>query len=243
MNRKRLQLWMILRGTMYLLSLNIAVFVRRQFGERVAGDLCVACGFSWFCFWSYAVARARMLPHLPESHLSQFFLYALCGMTAYHIGSMWLRGNRAGEVHSYSTGRPFRVWRYLGFTDMTLQRYIQPAACSLLARGISSEDRVLAHWICMASIAVFVEEQVSRARIRTRVLDVIDSRIESKTLFARVQEKLLSATGRETQSPVAEIAEMIPTKTENIEGIIGRLDPELRKMLEPPGESNGGRPQ
>ncbi len=243
MTKSRISLGMVLRGTMYLLSLNLLVFLRRQFGERVASDLCVACGFSWFCYWLYTAVRVRVFPLLPEPRLTLFFLYELSALTTFHLANIWLRRKGPAGIHTHATGRPWDFWRFLGLNDMTLQRYIQPIACLLVALGLTRMDRFLAYWIMVGSVAVFVEEQLARFQMRRRVLDVIDSRIESQTLYGRVQDRISPRPVAGKESPVIEITEPSRRRTGKLKNFTARLDPELRKMLEPTPETEKEKPK
>ena len=235
MKKDGISLAMILRGTAYLVSLNLLVFLRRQFGERMVCDLCVAFGCSWFCSKIYTVLRIRFFPNMPEPRLAPFFLHALAGLTAWHLVCIWWRTNRSAIVHSFSRGRPMRLWLVLRVSEPTIERYVQPCACALLACGLWPWDRALACWIGAASVAVFVEEQLARIRARTRVLDTIDGRIESQSLYGLVQEKVAPVLGRAARASVVGIAEPSKSTAGNLEGIMARLDPELQKMLEPTG--------
>jgi len=233
MKRDGISLAMIARGGMYLLSLNLLVFLRRQFGERMTGDLCVACGFSWCCSWLYGVLRVWLLPQLPEARLTAFFVYGLSGLTAYHIACTWLRRKKAATIHSYSRGRPMGVWRIFRAEDEIVARYFQPSACALVAISLARWDKALGWWIGAASVAVFVEEQVGRVQMRRRVLDTIDGRIESQALYGQVQERIAPVSAKASQTAIVEMAEPPMHTAGGLGNIVARLDPELQKMLEP----------
>lgn len=241
MKRNRLSLVMVLRGTIYLLSLNLLVFLRRSFGERVVGDMCVACGLPCVCFWFYVSARRHLFPLLPEPRLSALFIHTLSTLIACHILGIWLRRKKPTAIHSLSTGIPFGFWRFIRASDATLQRYVQPVVCMLAALGLSRWDKALAYWIGAASLAVFMEEQLSRLGMRRRVLDSIDSRIESQTLYGRVQERTSPTPAAATQSSVTEVVEPSERKTGDLGEITARLDPDLQRMLEPTQETEKGK--
>ncbi len=233
MKKNRISLAMIVRGSMYLSSLNLLLFLRRQFGERLVGDLCVACGFSWCCFKIYCALRVHLLPQLPETRLTPFFLYALSGLTAWHLVCIWLRRNSPANMHSFSRGRPMGFWRIVRGSDAVIERYVQPGACAFVALGLASWDRALACWIGVASVALFIEEQLGRLQMRRRVLDTIDGRIESQTLYGQVQERIAPMSARAAHTAIVEIAEPSSRTTGQLENIMARLHPDLQKMLEP----------
>jgi len=243
MKKPKVTLLMIMRGTMYFLSLSLLVFLRRGFGERMASDLCMACGFAWFCSWLYATVGATVLASLPESRFAPFFLYALSAVTALHLLSIWLWRTKPATIQSFSTGRPIGFWRILRLSDAALQRYVQPAACALTALWLARWDRPLAYWIGAASFAVFIEEQLARFGMRRRVLDTIDGRIDSQVLYGKVQERLAPVSAAATQATVVEVAEPSRRKTGKLKSIMARLDPELRKMLEPTTATGKEKPQ
>lgn len=243
MKKNRLQLFTVLRGSLYLLSLNLLVFLRRSLGERVVVDMCFAFGFGCVAYCLYVSARRHLFPLLQEPCLAPVFLHTLSALIVCHIFCIILRRNKPATIHSFSTGRPLEFWRFIRASDTTLQRYVQPAACLLVALGLSRWDLALAWWIGAASVAVFVEEQLARLQMRRRVLDTIDGRIESQTLYGRVQERISPTDAATTQTPVIEVAEASGRTTGSLDQITGRLDPELRKMLEAASAPNNDNPK
>lgn len=239
MKQNAIQPLLLLRGISYLLSLTLLVFLRRQLGERLDVDLCIACGLSWCWYWLHAMLARHVLGEPAQDVLAFPFLCALSLFVAYHLFSMWRRQKKPATMHSYGTGRPFRCWQYLGCTDFTIQRYVQPSVCFLVALGIYRIGSAVACWLAAASIAVFFEEQLARFQIRRRVLDVIDGRIDSQLLHGRVEERLSPAASKNAQAPVIEVAEASRTRTGKFSDMTARLDPELRGMIDPSGKSEG----
>jgi len=239
MKRNVIQPLLLLRGTSYLLALSLLVFLRRGFGERVAGDLCIACALCWCCYF-LRVALGRLTSARNEDVLAFPLLCAMSLLVGYHLATMWRRRGEPAVVHSYATGRPFRYWQYLGCTDLTLQRYVQPSVCFVVALGLSRLGSAVPYWMAAASLTVFVEEQLARFQMRRRVLDVIDGRIDSKLLHGRVEEKLSPSTdSSKAQAPVIEIAERSRARTGKLSDMKARLDPELRGMMDSSDKREG----
>ena len=61
----------------------------------------------------------------------------------------------------------------------TIKCYVEPALCFFLSLVFSPLDLSFAYWIRFAAIALFINEQILRNRLRTRQLDTLDSRAEA----------------------------------------------------------------
>jgi hypothetical protein len=221
----------ILRGARYLLSLSLWVFVRRQFGARVVGDLFVTWGFSWFCLWLYLKLRSLFFPLLPDPIIAPLVLKIMIAVILVHCFGIMFRWN-VGEVHSYSTGRPLPFWRHMNLSDPAVKQFFEPLLGFVVAYAILHIDMALACWIATASIAVFIEEQLSRTSSKTRVLDVVDSRIEAQSLHQGVQRRLTPTAPASADSSVVAVPEQSCRSSANVPGIIDQLDPELKRMVD-----------
>lgn len=91
------------------------------------------------------------------------------------------------QIHSYSTGEPWPLWRQIPLETATVQRYLEPALCCLFALVVTLLDSALARWLFIAAIALFVKEQVLRSQLRTRRLDAFDNRAETERLAPRAR--------------------------------------------------------
>ena len=234
MPKERLQSEEIIDGAIRLLSITLCILLRRQFGVRTSGDIFKACIFSWLVLSAYS-GIANAFPTLPRSPLSRGFLYLLSARGMFHVLGSRLRRNYT-EIHSRSMGRPWKIWSRLPLSDVTICRYAQPLSSLLLSGLIGMVDEPLAYWIGACAVSLFIKEQESRRKLRTRVLDAIDSRIESKTLNDNIQVRLnprRAAMGdqRVESSEVRQAERPASRKSLGSRERWQELDPELQKML------------
>ncbi|MCI0541130.1 MAG: hypothetical protein L0Z50_38500 [Verrucomicrobiales bacterium] len=159
-----------------------------------------------------------------------------------HWFNVWFRKN-PGEVHSYSTGRPLPFWRYVRLGELTVKRYIEPLLCLGLAFALSKIDQAFAYWIAAASVAAFIEEQLSRASGKTRILDAVDSRIEAQALHQGVQRRLTPGSASLPASSVVKAAKRSKRSSAKLPKIIQQLDPDLRRMVDASNAPQNNHPQ
>lgn len=172
--------WAIVRAAAIAAPTTIEVFLHHRFGARSGGALFKAFILLIVVCAASMHTEARVLIPLFPGFV---FAYAMAA-TGQWVTGRFLPNER---VHSYSTGEPWPVWRRVPVEITTVQRYLQPTLACIVACFVSLFDSGLAHWIFTASIALFIKEQVLRARLRTRRLDALDNRAESEHFAPRTR--------------------------------------------------------
>jgi hypothetical protein len=61
----------------------------------------------------------------------------------------------------------------------TVQKYVEPGLCIFVAGIVALFDPSLAHWLCIASAALFIKVQVRYAQLHRHHLDALDGRAET----------------------------------------------------------------
>lgn len=74
------------------------------------------------------------------------------------------------------------ISRYVTIDDFFLYRFMEPALCLLLGRLIHPMDGLLGTYITIAAVALFIKNNMAYNQMRGRMLDMIDSAIESSYL-------------------------------------------------------------
>jgi len=170
--------WEIVKSAAVAAPTTIEVFLHHRFGARSGQALLK--GFLLLlvvCVLSMHGDLQATVPLFP-GYLLAYIIIAL---------GHWLtsQSRHAEQTHSYSSGEPWPLWRELPLETTTVQQYLEPALCCLIACLVLLLDVALAHWLFLAAIALFVKEQVRRARLRIRRLDAFDNRAETERLAPR----------------------------------------------------------
>jgi len=172
--------WAIVRCAAIAAPTTIEVFLHHRFGARSGKAL-----LKGFLVLLVVFAAAR---HDGAPATVPLFPGFLFGYMILAIGH-WLTGRirPTEQIHSYSAGEPWPLWRQVPVDTTTVQRYLEPALCCLIACVVLLLDSALAHWLFLAALALFIKEQVLRSQIRTRQLDAFDNRAETQRLAPRVR--------------------------------------------------------
>ena len=168
---------------MRLLSASVEVILRRNFGRRYICMLIGSFIFTLFCFG---------LIHV-EAFLSVLFLFIMFVRLTRNIIKIFRRIRLSiPEPHSSSTGESWIVWQRHGFSQTTVQRYLEPALCLIAGLIVLMPDKFLGRWLMASAVALFIKEQISRWKINRRIIDANDAKLEAQRLhasLAQVQQK------------------------------------------------------
>lgn len=172
--------WEIVQGAASAAPTTIEVFLHHRFGSRSGKALLK--GFLLLLLL-YAVFQRSGPPATFPLFKSFLVAYFVCAV------GHWLTSQcrTAQQTHSYSSGQPWPLLQEIPLEITTIQRYIEPAFCILIASVVALFDSALAHWLVLAAIALFIKGQISRAQLRTRRLDAFDNRAESERLAPRAR--------------------------------------------------------
>ncbi len=165
--------WALAKSAAVAASITLEVFLHECFGARTGKSLLKG-------FLLLLVAGPFFNLMFPPSNNSLFpdFVAAYTAAALFHwVNSRF--GARNEYIHSYRTGEPWPIWQRLHLSVTTVQRYVEPAFCLLIARIVLIFDSPLAHWLFLATAALFIKEQVRRLQLRAHRLDALDSRVET----------------------------------------------------------------
>lgn len=90
----------------------------------------------------------------------------------------------------------------LTISDLKLYRFIEPLLTFLAAKALMPTDGLLGTWLLIASITLFLKNNLIYFEMRSRTLDLMDSRIESAYLQAALKGEDKRKTAGFTVVPV-----------------------------------------
>ena len=173
--------WALVQCAAVTAPVTIEVFLHRRFGARTGKNLLKG-------FLLLLVMEPVFEAAFPPVRLPLFGLFSF----GYAIAAVWQWfqsrfGGQNEHIHSYVNGEPWPFWRRWRVETTTVQRYLEPALCWLIAWIVLLLDSGLAHWLFMASVALFIKEQVRRSHLRTHRLDALDARVETAERTPRLR--------------------------------------------------------
>lgn len=138
-----------------------------------------------------------------HSFLYQMFLYGFMGLSLLHLLVIWKRDAEGVAWFSMSFGSsflsflPWELWEWLisfipsrlarkalHVDDWKLYCWIEPLLCYIAGQSAWQVDGFIGSWIVIASIALFIKNNMVYYEMRGRALDIQDSEIEGKYLQA-----------------------------------------------------------
>ena len=167
----------IYKWLMWLFSASIEIYLHRNFGCRYLGML----SFSWFfCVLCCGITSCKTV-------LDAIFVFGLSIHLVAHVIGAFTRSYRGiPEPHSHYTGDAWRIWQRWRFEQATVQRYLEPLLCVLIALPLHDIDPFLFFWLIASGISLFIREQIVRVRNAWRVQNAIDARLEAQDLNANL---------------------------------------------------------
>ena len=216
--------WFI-RCSLSAMAVTGEMVFHRRFGERYW----LAMIGSMLAFFLYfKIAPCIFRPHaLPFLRPCLWLFSALC---LFHCLEMLFRARR--ETHSFGTGVPWIFCERLSSLLNFITRYAEPIIAFGLGHIIERYDAGVGFWWKGVALGMFVRGQVFRQRARTRLLEAVDSRIESKQLQTAL-------TARTSPRHAAVSAEEVTAHLATIPPVIGApaadhfadLGPELKNLM------------
>ena len=175
----------IIRWLLNLVAIPFQVVVRRNFGERYFSVVSFVLSMAMFATFGFMMDGERIGLHV-------CFAIVAIVMGVWHQLEIFRR-NRRGEVfHSYYDGDSFQwFYRVFGENNSNVARFWEPLFVFMLGFFLSVMFRQsnFVQWTMLGAFALFIKANVEFNIWRHRVLDVIDSRIESKNMQAAVEGK------------------------------------------------------
>ena len=154
-------------------------------------------GISPLSFLGYSGGLSSLFTTGVSSLLYHLYFYGFLGLAAWHRYQIWRRNQEQVQWHTMSfgiswlAGLPWHrlqaipvIGPYLHVDDFTLFRFIEPLCCYIAGRLIWHADGLLGWWLIIASVALFLRNNMAYFELRGRVLDLMDATIESTYLSA-----------------------------------------------------------
>jgi len=164
---------------MRLLSASVEAFLRDNFGQRYIHMLFGAFLLCLIC---------SGLDRFPGSLINIFLLGLFARIIYHYIHAFQRRRLSAAEPHSSSAGESWKIWQTFGFTQTTVQRYIEPAFCWIVGLLVSMQDPFLGVWLKASGFALFIKEQIKRFKTNRRIIDATDAKLEAQALNASLKQ-------------------------------------------------------
>lgn len=168
-------------------AVTLEVFIRRDFGERYFNlvRLYIASWLFGAVTWTGSIfLRGNRWDSLLS--FAQFAFLALCVFHYVHIRQ---RNSRGILWHSRSFGVSHLDGLIPWFDDWTLYRFIEPALFFALGLPVLLLHRALGAWLLIASVAMFIKNNLTYAQERERLLDIIDAKIDAGFTAAALEGK------------------------------------------------------
>ena len=157
-----------------------------------------------------------------HTFLYYMFIYGFFGLSIIHLFVIWRRGVSGSPWHSMSFGiswmefLPWDAWqRIVNFIPIPLVRkalqiddwklycWLEPLLCYMAGKSLWEADRFIGSWLLIASVALFIKNNMLYLEFRGRALDLADSEIEARYLQAARQGADKRTTAGFTVVPAA----------------------------------------
>ena len=173
--------WELVQSAAVTLPITLEVFLHHRFGARTGPSLLKGFLLLLMADPFFNLAFPPAIVPLFSGFVFAYAVTAIC---------QWINGRFGAQnepIHSYKSGEPWPLWQQLPLATSTVQRFIEPAVCFLIAWFVLIFDSPLAHWLFVATAALFIKEQVRGAQLRTHRLDSFDGRVETTNRAPRAR--------------------------------------------------------
>jgi hypothetical protein len=169
-----------IRGLLYMcmlaLSITMEVFLRRRLGERYLNITICVMGLG-ACF-AVMLVDAVVGPVL--------FVGVAAGVIVHRVGIV-RRRRTLDRWHSRSPGISWEFYRRLDKNDRRIVQLWEPATVALPGVVLLSLEFIGGAYFIAAAVALIVKTSIEFAAARGKLLDAIDSQIESQHLAEAIQ--------------------------------------------------------
>ena len=208
-------------------ALSVAVFIRKDFGERFLGW--VNLWFAYTALANFAFFGNLISGYWGHGHswLISVVWFAFLAASAWHRFAIWARNRSGVQWHSYYAGRsllPFRC------SDELMLTWIEPGFVLVLSMVLSPFSPLVSTWLWLAAVSLWVHAQITIYYQKQGVLDAIDAGLEARFLSDAVSGKPAGETGGVT---IAESVRRRVQESPDVVVLMGGLAPELRDMVTP----------
>lgn len=170
---------------LFAASLTVEVFLRYDFGERYLKPPAVLLGLAWL-----ALASLYFGPQAVGAETLTTFAHAFIVVSLLKMVWIQIRIRRGVRWHSKSPGVPLPPLARIATSHSMLHQIIEPAIAIVAGVVvIVSGGGVLGLYLFFAAIAMVGKNLIERARFREKLLDAIDSQIESETFAEAMKDR------------------------------------------------------
>lgn len=220
-------------------AVSVAVFIRKDFGERYLGWLNLFFGYTVMaCFMSLSLLVAGLAGpffHLGLSGagLMQLFWLAFIGLSIYHRREI-ARKNKAGmKWHSMYLGTSILP---LPFSREVVYKFAEPGLVIMGGWLLSSIASLPGWWLMIAGASLFINNHLIYYKQRQAILDIRDAEIESRNMSKAFAGRPANETGGLF---VAESSMDLIRQDAGLQEAFKNLSPELKQVLD---EVHGATP-
>lgn len=208
-------------------GLGLAVFLRRDFGQRQVGWVNLWLAYMLLSFYATLGNMALVFTGHAPSSLMNFIVVAFLLAAGFHRYEIW-RKNRDGVLwHSYYVGTS---WLKLRCSQEMMVSWVEPGLAMLAGLLLWNFSGLVALWLIWSAAALWLHAQVTHYYEHQMVLDAVDAQLEARFLGDALTGKPATETGGVT------IAESVRARVQNDPGVqaaLAGLQPELRAMIVP----------
>ncbi len=230
---KQTEAWRMYEFLLAILSLitgcfaiSVAVFIRKDFGERYLSWLNLSFGYSVVANFYFFGGLVGMLTRRGGSSLMGLFFLAFIAMSLYRRWEIAKKNNAGIEWHSMYLGTSLLP---LPFGREMIYKFLEPAIVFALGHLLWTFSGQVGLWLMLSALALFINNHIVFYHERRAVLDMRDAEIEAKYLQAALAGKPPSETAGFV---VAESSIKLMKQDAGLKQAFENLSPEMASVLD-----------
>jgi len=207
------------------LGLSVAVFIRKDFGERYLSWVNLFFGYTVVANFSFFGGLITMFTHRGGEQFMFFFWIAFILVSLWHKREI-ARKIKAGERwHSMYAGTSILP---LPLSQENIYKFGEPAVVLGIGYLLWEVSGQVGLWLILSGLALFVNNHIIYHNQRQAILDVRDAEIEAKNIGGAFAGKPPRETGGVV---VAESNVALFKKDADLQEAFSNLSPELKDLL------------
>ena len=217
-------------------SISVAVFTRRDFGERYLGWINLYCGYSVVAAFMFFGNLLSAFTRTGSSHLMTLFWLAFVGLSLYHRREITCRNNAGVEWHSYYLGTSWLEGK-LPVSSERIYKILEPAAVFALGYFFWHISGQVGLWLMFGAVSLLINNHIVFFQERQSILNMRDAHIESRYFSVA----LAGRPARETAGfVVAESSIRLIGTDMRLSDAFNRLSDEMKSLLDTPPIADSG---
>ena len=212
-----------------MLAVSAEMLCRHSFGRRYAPKLLA----SFFCTL-VALSLLRTAKPQPAPIFISVYFFCLFILLLWHLVTMM---RSPVTVPSYSNGQSFGFWARLDVDQSIVRILLEPTFVLVIGAVFISVNELLAVWIMLGAICLFIKEFLAHYQFISRIIDAIDARLEGERIGAGVRQRTTPQGGGEQGVIPVAPADPGQPPAGPIRQIFSQLDPELQRLIAQPNQN------